>query len=203
MSSYKVDRRWADTHLEKQAEILQPVLMKYFPPIPHISSWRRDVFHASDFTVYRHEQVDIGVRVRRPKYAGMFGVCQFTLRAFRATGTPTEFEKIKNGNGQWFAYFHSDENGDLPHWMIVDLEGVRLNLNLNPGRFYDNGDGTGFRAFDVRGFPWGIMIAASESVTKAVPEGYRIAMDRRQRRLWEPYKGLRAAAGVAPSWMMP
>jgi len=203
MGSYSTDRGFADIYLPQQAAILQPVLAAYFPPIPHISSWQRDVFNAADFTVYRHDNVDIGARVRRPRYASIFGLMEFTLRSHRATGTPTEFEKIKNGNGQWFSYFHSDDDGRLPHWLIVDLEGVRLNLNINPGSFRDNRDGTGFRVFDVRRFPVGIMIAASETVTAALPFPYQTAMRRRQMRQWEPYRGARAAAGVGPEWLFP
>jgi hypothetical protein len=75
-------------------------------------------------------------------------------------------------------------------WLVIDLDGFRLNHERARPFTHDNKDGTFFKAYKITDFPVGIMIAASEGVTRELPPQYQMAMQRRQSGLWEPYKGL-------------
>lgn len=184
MSGYATDREFADDFLPKQKAILAPLLGLY---TMKISDFVADVKYASDLTILRGPN-NIGLRVRRPKYSNIHGLREFTIRSLRDSGATTELEKYLNGHGDWFAYFHSDGQARLPHWLVVDLTAFRrysIGMNIR-GRHFDNGDGTYFRVYAVTQFPVGILIGASDSVLADLPPLYGFAAQRRQNGLWNP-----------------
>lgn len=182
---YATDREFADEFLTQQKTILAPLLGLY---TMRISDFIADVKHASDLTILRGPN-NIGLRVRRPKYSNIYGLCEFTIRSLRESGASTELEKYLSGYSDWFAYFHSDENGRLVHWLVVDLDAFRrytIGMNIN-GRHFANPDGTTyFRVYSIKQFPVGILIGASESVLMELPPLYAFAVRRRQSGLWSP-----------------
>jgi len=184
MADYATDREFADDFLSKQKVILAPLLGLY---TMKISDFIADVKHASDLTILRGPN-NIGLRVRRPKYSNIYGLHEFTIRSLRDSGATTELEKYLNGYSDWFAYFHSDYQGRLPHWLVVDLAAFRrysVGMKVH-GRHFDNADGTYFRVYSVKQFPVGILIGASDSVLADLPPLYGFATQRRQNGLWDP-----------------
>jgi hypothetical protein len=184
--AYQRDRNFAQRYEAQQKEIIGPVLVKYTMVI---ADFHTDTTEATDLTILRGP-IGIGLRVRRFGYAHKYGLLDFTIRSFRSSGVPTEIDKITQGKCGWFAYFHEDENGKLPHWLIVDLDGFRA--YPRPGREYPNVDGTTrLKVYRVTDFPVGILIGASDSVMAILPPLYVFAVGRRQRREWFPYEGIK------------
>lgn len=181
MGKYREDREWADRFLTQQMELIAPILGKY---MMRVADFVMDTKQAGDLTILRGPQ-NIGLRVRRPGYAARFGLREFTLRSLRTSGTPTELEKITQGHGGWFAYFHSDERHQLMDFAIIDLDSFRCWPRY--GIEYPNKDGTTFfRVYRITEFPVGILIGASKNVLAELPPLYEFAVKRRQEGLWEP-----------------
>lgn len=179
---YREDRDWADQFLHRQQALIAPILGKY---MMRIADFHVDTQEAGDLTILRGPQ-NIGLRVRRPGYAARYGLREFTLRSLRTSGMPTELEKIGQGKGGWFAYFHCDDDlVALPAFCIIDLDSFRR--WPRPGIEYANRDGTTFfRVYRVTDFPVGILIGASDNVLADLPPAYAFAVDRRQRGVWDP-----------------
>lgn len=183
VGEYQTDREFADLFLSKQMAIISPVLGKY---MLQIADFHTDTKLAGDLTILRSPTKNIGLRVRRPQYAKIHGVGEFTLRSHRTSGASTELEKIDGGlSGSWFGYFHSDDDLNLNHWVIIDLETFKR--YPRSGREIPNKDNTTFfRVYRIVQFPVGILIAASENILNELGPMFRFAVTHRQAGLWDP-----------------
>jgi hypothetical protein len=170
--SYQRDREWSDRFIPHIKKIVGPLLLEEAPV-------DLDRTQATDLIVFRARDLRIAARIRRPGFFPQFGA-EFTLRCARDNGVKTELAKVIEGWGDWFLYGHSDSaEACVEHWMTVDLSAfraalIRANMNGDTRLVYDtkpNGDGTSFRAFDVRSFNWcdpPVLVSASPSVLALV-----------------------------------
>ena len=158
---YREDRAWSDGYLPRVREIVGPHLLV---PAP----LERDQSEATDLIVMRARDMTIGVRLRKPGYAGRFPG-EFTIRSSRDSGAKTELAKIVDGWGDWLFYGHTDMSNDIPEWVIVDLHALRAAFIRRPDILHrpdnrtsgkrSNGDGTAFMFFRVSGLPADVLIA--------------------------------------------
>lgn len=162
MGAYADDRVWSDRFINELRRIVGPYLL-----VP--SSFEVDTQQAADLVVFRGRDVTVACRVRRHGYADQYPY-DFTIRSNRATGARTELEKIIDGWGDWFLYGHATADGHgLARWMLLDLSAFRAALIRAPESVRmqkkDNGDGTKFRAIDVRSLPKSVLVASSHDIT--------------------------------------
>lgn len=144
----QVDFDWQMRFLPTIRNIVGPLLLEPAPP-------ELDMSEATDMLVLRARDMRIACRIRRHGYAEKYG-WQFTLRSRRDSGAITELEKIKNGWGDWLFYGHEFYPGKVSilRWFVIDLSAWRSHMmSGHPwGSDIPNGDGTYFRAWDVRKF---------------------------------------------------
>lgn len=164
--SYATDRRWSDLMLPQIKQLVGPLLLEAAP-------LEFDQRQSTDLMVLRARDMRIAARVRRPGYEKYRH--EFTIRMSRDTGAETELSKIVNGWGDWLFYGHADEFDFISIWWVIDLHSfraalIRNSMNGKPLEYADkhNGDGTSFRAFDLRSFPPKppILIGSSEDLPK-------------------------------------
>jgi hypothetical protein len=147
--SYRRDRAWSDAFIPAIKKIVGPHLLEP-------STLEVDTKQATDLVVLTGRNLTIAARVRRPGFAERFPF-QFTIRAHRDSGALTELQKIVDHWGDWFFYGHAVSDKAIDRWMIVDLHSFRSALirRIIPPDMTgstNNGDGTAFQWFDVRGF---------------------------------------------------
>lgn len=168
MSEFKRDFEWQSQFLPEIRRVVGPLLLE---PAP----LDLDMKEATDLLVLRARDMRIGCRMRRVGYAERYGY-EFTIRARRDSGAETELSKITEGWGDWLFYGHAGNQwGEIARWMLVDLHAWRAHM-IRSGRKagnpqnMPNGDGTYFKAFDVRRFPERPPILVSCSFAPAVTE---------------------------------
>lgn len=201
MGFYSNDRRWSDRFIEPIKQIVGPHLVVATPN-------EIDCKQAADLMVFTARDVRIAARVRRHGYATRYRY-EFTVRAKRDTGSETELSKIINGWGDWMFYGHADESeGYFELWWLIDLHAFRAalirdsmnrkSMNGNSIKHQDqmNGDGTYFKAFDLRSFPPIPPILIAGSV--ALP----ISQSRNPVPLL-PFEEFSSCCGAAPTPSMP
>jgi len=137
-SSYTANRQWADAFTPQIIALIKDNLRQIARVV--IASQDDDRHKATDMVV-RIDSGDIAVRIRRPD-------CRYrdlTLRAYVASGYPTELEKIRTGFGRWYLYAWADSTGQLAEWMLIDLDKVRdTGLLADRQLTYNPGGQTGF-----------------------------------------------------------
>lgn len=116
---WRDDKRDTDRFIPQIKRILGEELISEAPLV-------EDRDHNTDLMVLTLEAYRIGCRVRKYPYFDRYGH-QFTIRASRPrTGYKTEFEKIREGWGDFFLYAFSDPGGTfLFDWTLVDLSAFR------------------------------------------------------------------------------
>lgn len=152
MSGYSSDRAWSDVMIPQIKQIVGPFLLQP-------ASFDADARQATDLIVLTARDMRIAARIRRPGYSDKYPF-EFTIRAKRDSGVETELSKIVNGWGDWMFYGHADKSNWIERWWLIDLHAFRAGLirsamNGAPVKCHDkaNGDGTYFKAFDLRSFP--------------------------------------------------
>jgi len=92
--NYNENRSWSD--------VLMPLVKKLIGPyMLDTASFEDDTQRATDLTV---KKVDVAVRLRDyNKYAERY-LYDFTLRYSVPSGAVTEYQKISDGNADWFFY---------------------------------------------------------------------------------------------------
>jgi hypothetical protein len=148
----KKDFDWQMRFLPTIKNIVGPLLLE--PASPEL-----DMSEATDMLVLRARDMRIGCRLRRVGYAEKYP-WDFTIRSRReTTGATTELEKIVNGWGDWLFYGHEFRPTSIAvlRWFVIDLSSWRSHLMRRTVSWgtdiSNNGDGTFFRAWDVRKFP--------------------------------------------------
>jgi hypothetical protein len=150
--SYGADRLWADTYVAELCHLIGPYLLRP-------STLEQDIKEATDLVLLRARDLNIACRIRRPGYAEQYPR-QFTIRSRRDSGTMTEYEKIRDGWGDWFFYGHARPCFPTIHpWYLIDLNAFRSHLIRTASRNViewgqkSNGDGTHFLWFGIDSFP--------------------------------------------------
>ena len=171
MATYSENRKYADTFIPQIKRIVGPLLLEPTDVI-------LDTREATDLIVFHARDMRIAARVRRHGYFEKYGH-QFTIRARLDNGMETELSKIVNGWGDWLFYGHSDPSSTyIKQWMVVDLHSFRAALirnSMNGARIKieerANGDGTFFKAFDVKTFPVHppILVTACPAIEAMLP----------------------------------
>jgi hypothetical protein len=167
--SYESDRGWADSYLPAVKHIVGPFLLA---PAP----FERDANEATDLIVLRARDMSIGVRLRRPGYAGRYPG-QFTIRSGRPSRVPTELRKIVDGWGDWLFYGHAGQANSITEWLLVDLHALRAAFIRFPKLLHQpddrvsgervNHDGTVFRWFQADNLPCEVVIAREPRIKVA------------------------------------
>lgn len=152
MPEYRADREWSDLMVPQIKQIVGPFLLENAP-------FEFDAKQATDLMVFKARDMRIAARVRRPGYSDRYPF-EFTIRCKRDSGAETELSKIINGWGDWLFYGHADASNWIEQWWLIDLHSFRAALirtAMNGATITvtqkDNGDGTYFKAFDLRSFP--------------------------------------------------
>jgi hypothetical protein len=142
MSTWQSDKGWSDRFIPEIKRHCADVILNEAP-------LEEDQKHNTDLIVLKGGETRIACRIRRHKYISYKD--DFTVRFARPNGTPTEFDKVISGWGDYFFYgFSDEEEKSLAHWWIMDLRVFRNWLvwyllssggNL-PGVSRDNFDGS-------------------------------------------------------------
>lgn len=156
MASFKEDKRRVD--------IFEPVIKSICGRVfIGTADKEADCHEATDLLILEIKPIRIACRVRRFSYLNKYGD-EFTIRAKRPNGNPTELEKILEGG--WCDYnfygFANEEDTKLQRWFIGDLRIFRREyfryLQGKPTIFTPikntNGDGSSdFEAYKIASLP--------------------------------------------------
>jgi hypothetical protein len=113
------DWRWQGQFTDQ----VRSILSKYLDRIIQIdvAPPDEDLHQATDFT-FIIQGSSVAVRIRRKGYQQQHG--DWTIRAWRSNGKPTELQKIKEGFANFYLYCWTD-NDRILSWWLIDLEKVR------------------------------------------------------------------------------
>lgn len=144
MRPWEIDDKWTKGYGKEVAEIVRSLAGEIL--YIRAADEDEDIHKATDIVVGVKEGA-IACRIRRPGYLKAFG--DVTIRYSRPTGTPTEFEKIKEGFGRWYLYAWAGKDGRFESWVFVDLNCLRASGLLDNPEPIPNPDGTSFIAISL------------------------------------------------------
>ena len=161
MTSYVSQRAWSDRYISEIKRIIGPLLLMEAPE-------QKDTREVTDLIVFTARNLDIACRLSKPKYYDEYPF-EFTIRKAALNGGKTEWDKIREGFGDWMFYgFAADEfdpSQGFAAWYVIDLHILRAEMisfamwSMNkrlPRPFLaadrQNGDNTAFKAYDLRTF---------------------------------------------------
>ena len=152
MSDWKANKQWSDIFIPEIKSILGQTLIGE-------ASVEDDQLRNTDLIVLSLKALRIGCRIRKHNYYLKYPN-DFTIRYSLPSRTPTEFDKIMAGWGDYLFYGFSDvKEKNLILWRLIKLERFRAyvawfareNGGKHPGCSKPNGDGSStFRAFNIR-----------------------------------------------------
>src|SRR3990167_1331220 len=138
------DLTWANQHLEAIRLVMKQVAQHVIEIVPATTA--QDQHEATDYVV-KVTSGDVAVRIRRQRYADLFG--DVTLRLWRSSGAKTEVEKLKAGFARWYLYAWSP-NGVFTSWVFLDCDRMRASDVFQHGIPINNTDGqSGFLALSI------------------------------------------------------
>jgi len=137
MTEWENDKKWADKFIPEVTEILGRCLIV-------VSNEEMDQKENTDLIILTTGTVRIAVRIRRPKYYKKYPD-DITFRYSRPSGTKSEYEKMKDGWGDYFFYGISTESEyTLATWILIDLkqfrEWIKNNVDENKCLILQNYD---------------------------------------------------------------
>lgn len=163
--NYRARRAWAEQFTPAVKNILGGYVLQSADDYT-------DYNEATDLITFRMAPMNIGMRMRHPEYAERYP-WEFTMRCMNYYNTNTEFKKIEAGLCDWFFYgFASPFGHQVARWFLIDLNVLRQFLDDHHAFCYrsfpliNNGDGSTFRAFDVRCLPQAAIVASSTPVPR-------------------------------------
>lgn len=147
-----------------------PLLIKYFdkirnvvgPRLMTLSNYIQDTQEATDLVVLRPivsvETPSMGVRIRS-HLPNEDWYDEFTIRSKSKYGNRTEINKFISGNPDWFFYCILNADGsNFSVWHLIDVRKWASIYSLSISgeiklwtQDRNNGDGTAFKAFTIRG----------------------------------------------------
>ena len=155
MNSWQAGKRASDVYMPYVKQILGLHLIDEAPV-------EEDQQRNTDLTVLTLGAIRVDVRIRSyEKYYADYPT-EFTIRAILPSGTKTELAKIIEGWGDYMFYgFGVPETKKVPAWYLLRLnvfrayytDYIRDNCGAEPGQLLHNGDGSKFRAYDIRELP--------------------------------------------------
>lgn len=174
MTDYAAQRAWSDRYIPEIKRIIGPLLLVEAPE-------QKDQREATDLILFTARNLDIACRVRRAKYYNEYPY-DFTIRKAATNGGKTEWDKIREGFGDWLFYAFAADDDDpaegFSAWYVVDLDVLRAEMismavcaynRQMPRPFISqdrtNGDKSGLRSYDLRTFlRRDILIASSANI---------------------------------------
>lgn len=162
MASYVSQRAWSDRYISEIKRIIGPLLLVEAPE-------QKDRTEATDLIVFTARNLDIACRVRKSKYYADYPY-EFTIRKAALNGGKTEWDKIREGFGDWmfYAFAADDDNpsAGFAAWYVINLDVLRAEMiefavwlagNRGGKRPFlasdrQNGDNTAFKAYELRTF---------------------------------------------------
>lgn len=159
---YRAQRRWSDKFIPAIKRIVGPYLLEE-------STFEVDTKQAADLVIVRAKNLAIAARVRRSEFYSRFPN-DITIRS-ENNGHKTELQKIVEGFGDWFFYGFArsdrDEETEIDHWRIIDLDVLRAcwirEKEKSKPKTMANSDGTKFVSICVPKFPPELVIASSNN----------------------------------------
>jgi hypothetical protein len=158
---WEQDHEWGRRFLPEMKRIVGQYLIAEAPATD-------DQTRNTDLIVLNLSNVRVACRVRKFSYLDKYGD-QFTIRAGRPNGTPTELHKVVAGWGDYILYAFANQNESaLAAWVLGDLKVFRLYFNTClarnrgavPGFANNNRDGSSsFRAFRISDLPPAFVVA--------------------------------------------
>lgn len=169
-----VEKCWAD----KFTPAAIGILGGWVPGPIRVATQNEDRHEASDL-VYPGGTVSLRVR----RYSQIRWARDFTMRAARPGGTPTEVEKVRAGYGNFLFFgFSNERETGFACWFIGDLGVFRAELKARPERYLcdrwlreNKSDGVLFYAWPVGLFPPWFVVAGTE-LNKTVP-GFHLQLN--------------------------
>ena len=161
-TGYASQRAWSDRYIPEIKRIIGPLLLVEAPE-------QKDQREATDLIVFTARNLDIACRVRKSKYYAEFPH-EFTIRKAALNGGKTEWDKIREGFGDWMFYAFAADDDDptagFVAWYVINLDVLRAEMinfaawlagrRNTPAPFVaadrQNGDRTAFKAYDLRTF---------------------------------------------------
>jgi hypothetical protein len=170
---YHDDRAWTDKLLRDAT--WRPLWWHVGPhPQWRVADDTEDKEHATDIFVNRDGvPLRVAVRFRDVSYLERFGMQDFTVRASRPSGAPTELEKILSGYGDLMFYgWATRDRKSVKHWLLLDLDVFRRRYRSGLGRLMSNfDDSSAFYIFSIGDFP-GIVAAHGPHMDELWPALY-------------------------------
>lgn len=147
------DFQWGRTFIPEIKRICANYLITEAPE-------EEDQQRNTDLLVLKAETKRIACRIRKHQYLDRYGD-QFTIRAGRPSGVPTELRKLISGWGDYILYGFADQSEtQLAAWFLGDLNVFRLWHQMEtwrgnkPGIKQNNGDGSSwFMAYRLDDLP--------------------------------------------------
>lgn len=126
--SWTKDKRWSDQFIPVITQCLSSVFVKP-------ASLPMDQQENTDLMVMDVRQSRVACRVRDVDYSDRYPF-DITVRAVRRTGAVTEWDKMRDGFGDYMFYGFGipGERPRLARWVIVDLSRLRQFLAFHEGQ---------------------------------------------------------------------
>lgn len=153
---------WSDGYMPRIREIVG-----FHSTVP--TPLPMDRTHAADLMTVKTYPMLTNVRMRRPRFIGLFWN-DFIIRNVAGVDGKTEFQKLLGPQVDWMFYgvAASDDDGDIriAQWVIIDLNVWRDTMkNCAPADLFtkknNNDDGGEFLVFEYDDFPPSLIVAAS------------------------------------------
>jgi hypothetical protein len=163
---FDIDHKFSAKFTQSAAAIFGQLMMQQAAPLD-------DLRHATDYTILVPKWKTIGLRIRRFYYAsqkdkdsGVPYTEQFVIRAEKASGVRTEYDKIKEGymDVLLYAFAANDLSADIAHWVLLDMNVFRSEKRLDfyttrAYRVWNEIDGSLGKAYDIAWFSPDLVIA--------------------------------------------
>jgi hypothetical protein len=151
--TFEDDYEWQAQFLPEIKQLFATILIDAVPV-------EEDRMLNGGLIVLRLDPVRVACRVRRFHYLHRYRD-QFTLRASRPSGVPTDIHKVLSGWGDNYFYgFAKQDDTGLAAWLLGSLNVFRLwhdqqlaQTEQPPGTLIPNDDGTTFRAYSIDQLP--------------------------------------------------
>jgi hypothetical protein len=161
-----IDHKFSARFTQSAAAIFGQLMMQQAAPLD-------DLRHATDYNIIVPQWKTIGLRIRRAQYAfgkekksGVLYTAQFVIRAEKASGIRTEYDKIRDGymDVLLYAFAANDLTADIAHWVLLDMNVFRSEKRLDfytarAYRVWNEIDGSLGKAYNIAWFSPDLVIA--------------------------------------------
>jgi hypothetical protein len=119
--NFAANAAFSNRHMDEQMRIVKEYIGQVLAPPEVIvcTGNALDTRRSTDVRI-KTRGGDVCLRVRRN-----IGYRDLTIRWSVPSGYPTEIDKLRKGDGDWFFYFWTDDNDVISDWWIIDIEKMR------------------------------------------------------------------------------